>query len=94
MAGETGRILGNHLPGGSERVAAANVLRRFSFLRFSKPAARSALASAAAYAEALLAGWVPPLPEIRARIDPGGRAVDEKSDGAAFLARVYLNQQC
>ena len=70
------------------------MFRRFAFWKFGKPVARSPLAPAAAYAEALLAGWVAPLPEIRARIDPVRRAVGEKSDGAAFLARVYVNQRC
>ena len=48
----------------------------------------------ATYAEALPADWVPPLPEVQARICPIERAFEEKSDIAAFLARVYRNQQC
>jgi hypothetical protein len=51
-------------------------------------------AQPAAYAEALQAGWVPPLPEVRTRIGPVDRGLEEKSDIAAFLARVYRNQQC
>lgn len=51
-------------------------------------------AQPAAYAEALQAGWVSPLPEAQARIIPVERGVEEKSDIASFLARVYRNQQC
>ena len=52
-------------------------------------------AAPAAYSEALLASWVPPLPEIRAAAGPVKPLIEEtKPDVAAFLARVYLNQQC
>lgn len=74
------------------------MFRLFGFLESGKRVGGASLrarsAQPAAYAEALLAGWVPPLPEVKARTGPIERAVEEKSDIAAFLARVYRNQQC
>lgn len=55
---------------------------------------RARPAQPAAYAEALLAGWVPPLPEVQARIGPIEQAIEDTLDSAAFLARVYLHQHC
>ena len=76
----------------------ANVFRLFGFWQIGKRAGGSAVrpgpASPAAYAEALLAGWVPPLSEIPVHTDPAGPATEEQSDNADFLARVYLHQQC
>mgnify|MGYP001310842569 CR=1 FL=1 len=45
-------------------------------------------------AEVLQANWVPPQPH--ARVMAGARAVaaEETPDIAAFLARVYANQEC
>ena len=49
----------------------------------------------AAYSEALLASWVPPLPYFRAAVGPvKSLIVEAKSDVASFLERVYLNQRC
>lgn len=69
----------------------ANMISLFGFWASGKQARRE---SRAGYAEALLAGWVPPLPEVRVRIEAATRATEEKSDTMAFLARVYLHQQC
>ena len=73
--------------------------RLFGYLEFGKRAGVSTVspgpAAPAAYGEALLAGWVPPLPEIRATAGQVKPLIEEaKSDVAAFLARVYLNQRC
>ena len=76
----------------------ASVFRLFGFRESGKRVGgasfRARPAQPAADAEALLAGWVPPQPEVQARVSPIGRADEEKSDIAAFLARVYSNQQC
>lgn len=61
---------------------------------FPAPGSGVRAESPAGYAEALLAGWVPPLPEARVRTEASTRAGNEKSDTTAFLARVYLHQQC
>ena len=66
----------------------ASVFRLFGYWEFGKRAAP------AAYSEALLAGWVPPLPEIGAARPAKPLTEEVKSDVTAFLARVYLNQQC
>jgi hypothetical protein len=76
----------------------ANVFRLFGFWQIGKRAGglavRPGRASPAAYAEALLAGWVPPPSEIPVHTEPVGSATEEQSDNADFLARVYLHQQC
>jgi hypothetical protein len=76
----------------------ANVFRLFGFWQIGKRAGGSAVRSSpgspAAYAEALLAGWVPPLSEILVHTDAAEAATEEQSDNADFLARVYLHQQC
>lgn len=48
----------------------------------------------APYTDALLAGWVPPHPEIPVDADFTRPASGEKPDVAAFLSRFYLNQRC
>lgn len=77
----------------------ASVFRLFGFWEFGKRAggstARPGPTAPAAYSEALLASWVPPLPEIRAAAGSVKPLIEEaKSDVATFLDRVYLNQQC
>ena len=77
----------------------ASVYRLFGYWEFGKRAGGSTVhpgpAAPAAYSEALLASWVPPLPEIRAAARPVKPLIEEtKTDVAAFLARVYVNQQC
>ena len=47
-----------------------------------------------AYAEALSAGWVPPLPEVPLVPRSAGRATCDEADSEQFLARVYLHQEC
>lgn len=67
----------------------AGVFRLFGYWEFGKRA------GPAAYSEALLASWVPPLPAIQAAlVAPKPLTEEAKSDVRAFLARVYLNQQC
>ena len=56
--------------------------------------ARSRPGTPGAYAEALLAGWVPPMPEARTQDHAATLTTEEKADIADFLARFYLNQQC
>ena len=78
----------------------ASMFRLFGFWEFGRGAGGSAAAPLpdsppAAYSEALMAGWVPPLAEIRAEADIAiPAAADEEPDGADFLARVYLHQEC
>ena len=79
----------------------ADMFRLFGFWEFGRGAGGSAAAPSrpdsppAAYSEALLAGWVPPLSEVRVEADPVTPASeDEESDSADFLARVYLHQEC
>ena len=74
------------------------MFRLFGYSEFAKAVgetvARPDSNSPAAYAEALFAGWVPPPPEIRYQVDPAAPASEENGDIAAFLDRVYLNQEC
>ena len=50
--------------------------------------------SKASYAvEVLLAGWIPPLPQLPA-ITPATPPEKEAAEAGAFLARVYANQEC
>ena len=78
----------------------ANVFRLFGFWQFGKRRAGGSAVSPgpvspAAYAEALLAGWVPPVAEIRVETEPVRPATeDEAPEGADFLTRVYLHQRC
>ncbi len=55
---------------------------------------RARPAQPAAYAEALMAGWVPPQPEIGTQTSSAQGAIEDTFDSAAFLARVYLHQHC
>ncbi len=74
------------------------MLRLFGFRESGKwvggASFRARPAQPTAYAEALLAGWVPPPPEIGAQTSSAQRAIEDTFDGAAFLARVYLHQHC
>jgi hypothetical protein len=77
----------------------ASMFRLFGYWEFGKRAGGSTaqlrLAAPTAYCEALLASWVPLLPEIRAAAGPDKPLTKEaKSDVQAFLERVYRNQQC
>jgi hypothetical protein len=77
----------------------ASMFRLFGYWEFGKRAWGSSAqlrpAAPAAYCDALLASWVPSLPEIRAVAGQDKPLTNEaKSDAEAFLARVYLNQRC
>ena len=67
---------------------------RESGKRVEEASFRARPAQPAAYAEALLAGWVPPQPEIGDQTSCAERAIEDTFDSAAFLARVYLHQHC
>jgi hypothetical protein len=97
MARASRRLLGNHFPRLPQRLGAAGVFRLFGYRESGRQGGvvfPRDVAQPAAYAQALQAGWVPPQQEVPARVGPIARAVEEKSDIAGFLARVYRNQQC
>ena len=58
------------------------------------PPVRPCSASPADYADALSAGWVPPLPDVPVESRSAKRMTGGEDDADAFLARVYLHQQC
>ena len=64
------------------------------FRWFGFPEVGGRRAGTSAYAEALQAGWVPPVPELQVRPDLAMTGAADKPDIAAFLVRVYLNQHC
>lgn len=45
-------------------------------------------------AEVLQASWVPPQPQAIVMAGALGPAAEDTLDIAAFLARVYVNQEC
>ncbi|MBI3376457.1 MAG: hypothetical protein HY017_32470 [Betaproteobacteria bacterium] len=76
----------------------AAVFRLFGHWEFGKGVEtlpdRARPASRGEYADALSAGWVPPVPappaEVRAPLQTSGQELDADE----FLARVYLYQEC
>jgi len=68
----------------------------FRFFNFKKPRKATGHRSQPnpeAYSEALLSGWVPPLPERDAPAAPAQATAEDVGDRAALLERFYRNQQ-
>lgn len=68
----------------------------FRFFNFRKPRKATGPRSQPnpeAYSEALLSGWVPPLPERDAPVASAQPAAVDAEDRAALLERFYRNQQ-
>jgi hypothetical protein len=71
--------------------------RRFARLAWRRPVDRPAMVAATAalafYAEALLAGWVQPLPELRAK-PLSQPATQANGDVEGLVNRYYFHQRC